>query len=130
MGGAYFKEPLEIEGMWEEGMELDRGGGIEDLLVGREEDKGEEELTLLVESDWDKLFPVLVEKAGILEAGTVGEVDLGSPPDLLALPLACKQRCQNTLIVNKRISKYPKHLSMFKIILLGSTVNHERLSKT
>lgn len=90
MGGAYFKEPLEIEGMWEEGVELDRGGGIEDLLEGREEDKGEEELTLLVESDWDKLFPVLEEKAGILEvlAGTVGDVDLGSPPDLLALPLA------------------------------------------
>lgn len=51
---------------------------------------------MLVESDWDAPFPALEEKAGILEAG---EVDLGSPPDLLALPLACKQRRQNTLIV-------------------------------
>lgn len=94
-------------------MELDREGGIEDLLVGREEDKGEE-LTILVESDWDKPFPILEEKAGILEAGTVGEVDLGSPPDLLALPLACEQRCQNTLIVNKgiliKIRKISKHV--------------------
>lgn len=96
-------------------MELDRGGGIEDLLVGREEDKGEEELTILVKSVWDKPFPVLEEKAGILEAGTMGEVDLGSPPDLLALPLACKQRCQNTLIVNRefmiKICKNSKHVS-------------------
>lgn len=71
---------------------------MEDLLA--EEDEGEEELTMLVESVWDPPFPGLEEKAGILEAGAVGEVDLGSPPDLLALPLACKQRRQNTLIVN------------------------------
>lgn len=69
-------------------MELDRGGGMEDLLTGTEEDKGEEECTILVVSDWAELFPALEEKAGILEAGAVGEVDLGSPPDLLALPLA------------------------------------------
>lgn len=70
-----------------------------------EEEEGEEEnvraaewLTGLVASGCGAPFPVLEEKAGILEAGIVGEVDLGSPPDLLALPLACKQRCHKTWI--------------------------------
>lgn len=76
---------------------MERGLGMEDLE--EEEEAGVTEG--LVESDWEAPFPVLEEKAGILEAGMVGEVDLGSPPDLLALPLACEQRCQNTLIVSR-----------------------------
>lgn len=65
---------------------------MEDLEEG-------DKLIGLVLSDWEAPFPVLEEKAGILEAGMVEEVDLGSPPDRLALPLACKQRCQNILVV-------------------------------
>lgn len=43
-----------------------------------------------LEAGAELLFPEVGEKAGILEAGRVGEVALQSPPAFLALPLACK----------------------------------------
>lgn len=90
------REPLEREGIWDKELGIERGLGMEDL---EEEEEGTAEwLTVLVASGWEPPFPALEEKAGILEEGIVGEVDLGSPPDLLALPLACKQRCQKTWI--------------------------------
>lgn len=94
---AILTEPLEREGIWEEALGIERGLGMEDLEE-EEDEKTAELLTGLVASGWEAPFPALEEKAGILEAGIVGEVDLGSPPDLLALPLACKQRCQKTWI--------------------------------
>lgn len=95
---ASLREPLEKEGICEEEFGIERGLGMEDLEEEEDEERTAEWLTGLVASDWEVAFPVLVEKAGILEADIVGEVDFGSPPDLLAIPLACKQRCQKTWI--------------------------------
>lgn len=116
---ASFKGPLEREGIWEEELGIERGLGMEDLEEEEEEEERTAEwLTGLVVSGWEATFPALEEKAGILEAGIVGEVDLGSPPDLLALPLACKQRCQKTWIFIPKIyhDEDVKMFNTFKLL--------------
>lgn len=92
---ASLREPLEKEGIWQKELGFKQGLGMK-VLEG-EMERTAEWLTGLVTSGWEAPFAALEEKAGILEEGIVGEVDLGAPPDLLALPLACKQRFQKNM---------------------------------
>lgn len=71
-----FREPLETDGIKEEEWELRPVEGLRRLEGGTEALAGGLRGLVLSPLDTELLFPEVEEKAGIFEAGRVGEVDL------------------------------------------------------